>query len=663
MENKQDILTITSKDISSQDLHDEEKFDPAKALSHFKNSPKIYVSLPPETATLLITEAVQARKFNLILAESPITFNYHDIQKLVYTQKEANGPKVLVNYALRANSKARELKQKIQEVLDKKGRISSITIESSKPSATSSTSDDKDGANQFLRQGIQEIDLLHYLTGQEVSFIQAMSSQSGDDKSSVNGFITISTKLSLGSQGIILLRSQEGEDTTRVRINFSNQSLLEASIYNADYEQRQQASNDKDVGKLASQDESYFASVEDAARSIRVFECAEETLKTNKSVYLKYVTKEVTPFRSVGTAIFLDIGLFDPSLPNKRVAITGLFSKKQDKIRKIFKKQIRRGEPLEFAPTFEKLIDVHYPVPSRPAIYIPSIPGDRKNGEMIDALKAGFVVFAEKPAFTNADMGRSFSQKLDPEWKKRLFFGWHYQHHFLYGRLLNDISKNTFGKIKHIRTSFVDPKIMNDENSRIFDPSQGGVGLDIYSYNLHFTLRLIDIENSYEVLESQIETAEHIDPSNPDLKEIDLIVSTKMKFGNGVSAELYANFSAHMTTHSEAEIDFEDGTKLFCKANIHFNKMAEDGNQPIVIQRPGTKKWEEYVPQEDMDNPEMLKTTYQQQVEFIRQQAAGEDSYDMDKDVLSIGVEKNIRFHEILDEILKKGGISKKSGA
>lgn len=56
-------------------------------------------------------------------------------------------------------------------------------------------------------------------------------------------------------------------------------------------------------------------------------------------------------------------------------------------------------------------------------------------------------------------------------------------------------------------------------------------------------------------------------------------------------------------------------------------------------------------------------STFYQQLEFIRRVGSGLEEYDMKEDVYGVGVEANIKVHELLDAVFEKGGFKKKSGA
>jgi len=409
------------------------------------------------------------------------------------------------------------------------------------------------------------------------------------------------------------------------------------------------------------QDRALYASLQDAIRVTRVYITALESLRTERSVTLKHAKGEVVAARTIGTAVFLDVGFFIPAYLTKGVAITSMFSGKEDKIKEIFNRIASAGEPLEYVPSYEELMNHKESRKLRPIFYTPSIPGTRKDLEMLDALKAGYLVLAEKPAFANADLAKEFLKKLDLEQKKRLFFGWHYQHHYVLRKVYQDVVKNTFGKIKHIRTFFSVPMTLKD--NRIFDPSQGGAGVDIFSYNLHCTLRLIGFENSYEVVQSKIQSAQDLDPSLEKLKKIDFVLDVKLAFGNGVTADLFATFDSTTVMHSEAEIFFEDGTRVFLKEFVHFQNIIALGFTPAVIKKAGSPRWEDYVTEEDKKHPDYVKSSYDAQLEFMRKQSTGEDNYDLTNDVFGLSMESNIKLGEIIDDIFLKGGFEKKPGA
>jgi len=345
-----------------------------------------------------------------------------------------------------------------------------------------------------------------------------------------------------------------------------------------------------------------------------------------------------------------------------------MFSAREDKIREIFNRIASSGEPLEYVPNYEGLLKHGETRNLKPIFYTPSIPGTRKDQEMMDALKSGYLVLAEKPAFANADLAKGFLKRLDVEEgidaleaKKKLFFGWHYQHHYVLKKAYQDVVNKTFGKIKHIRTFFSVPMTLKD--NRIFDPSQGGAGVDIFSYCLHCTLRLNGFEHSYEVVQSKIQSAQELDPSLAKLSKIDFVLDAKLAFGNGVTADLFATFDSTTVMHSEAEITFEDGTRIFLKEFVHFQNIIGLGFNPGVIKRVGSPRWEDYATEEDKKHPDYVKSSYDMQLEFMRKQSTGEDNYDLTNDLFGLSLESNIKLGEIIDEIFIKGGFEKKPGA
>ena len=114
--------------------------------------------------------------------------------------------------------------------------------------------------------------------------------------------------------------------------------------------------------------------------------------------------------------------------------------------------------------------------------------------------------------------------------------------------------------------------------------------------------------------------------------------------------------------HSEADIIFEDGTTIVYKEFVHTQTGILFGFKPAVIRKTGAQNWDNYITEEDEKNPEYSRTTYEQQLDFLRRISTGGEVYDMDEDADGLGVEANIKLHQILDEIFVKGGFSIKTG-
>jgi len=217
--------------------------------------------------------------------------------------------------------------------------------------------------------------------------------------------------------------------------------------------------------------------------------------------------------------------------------------------------------------------------------------------------------------------------------------------------------KKTFGKIKHLRSYFTNPRTLEDE--RYFEQKQGGVGINIFSYGLHSAMVLAGIHQSVQVTRSNIQSAQSLDPSRPDLSELDYAIDAQLVFQNGTVADLVATFDPSHVNHTELEITFEDGTKILHKEYIHPQNML---NQSVLIQKPGSPRWEPFLTAEEKADPEIQKSSYYQQIEFARRVGTGEEVYDMKEDRLGLGVVSNIRLHEVMDMIFEKGGFSKKIG-
>lgn len=504
----------------------------------------------------------------------------------------------------------------------------------------------------------QDIDLLFYLTGQEVSVVQGFSDVG--DESTEFDFITLTGKLTSGAPFTLKLRTQGGNQSplTSARVSLSNGEVHHVEVKDQESD-RQEEESSPEFEKLK---ENSKANLEDVAKVIRFLQCADESLEEKKSINMKYLTKDMVPVLTIGTGTFLHTGLTTPVNKTKGMALIGIWSKdKKDREKEIFNEVVRMGEPMEFFESYDELMGYKSSTDYPAVFYTLSIPGERKEQEMIDSLKAGYWVLAEKPAFANSDDAKKFRGKINDEMNSRLIFGWHYQHHLVFQKIWEDVEKGTFGKIKHIKTYFSIPKLL--DGSRIFEPSQGGVGLDVFSYNLHCTLRLNGFEHSYEVTESNIKSAEDLDPENEDLKKIDFVMDTKLKFGNGVTAELSATFE-HTTVHrATAEIEFEDGTKVLYKAFQNVQNLAGTGLDPVVIQKPGEAKWEGFLSDDVKKEKGFNMDTYDHQIEFMMRLAKGEEKYDVKEDVGGLCIEKNVKLQEIMDAIFLKGGFEKKTGA
>jgi predicted dehydrogenase len=595
-----------------------------------------YIKSSSETIISAVQEAVSSQKHDSILLERPVTLDYFDLQKIAHQLPQKS--QVSVNYQLRLAPEVQQLRQQVSQAISSGNTtILSVSVNTINNGSESSSID------------TQDIDLVLSLVNQDVASVQAFNEKPLAKEADVPAFTLISGTFLSGTTFSVQLRSlKTSQNLSIIQVVLSNGEVFNATVK-------------LDSLQGNTQDRALYANLQDAIRVTRVYITALESLRTEKSVTLKHAKGEVVAARTIGTAVFLDVGFFIPAYLTKGVAITSMFSGKEDKIREIFNRIASSGEPLEYVPSYEELLNHKESRKLRPIFYTPSIPGTRKDLEMLDALKAGYLVLAEKPAFANADLAKEFLKKLELEQKKRLFFGWHYQHHYVLKKVYQDVVKNTFGKIKHIRTFFSVPMTLKD--NRIFDPSQGGAGVDIFSYNLHCTLRLIGFENSYQVVQSKIQSAQDLDPSLEKLKKIDFVLDVKLAFGNGVTADLFATFDSTTVMHSEAEIEFEDGTRVFLKEFVHFQNIIGLGFSPAVIKRVGSPRWEDYVTEEDKNHPDYVKSSYDAQLEFMRKQSTGEDNYDLTNDTFGLSMESNIKLGEIIDDIFLAGGFEKKPGA
>ena len=495
--------------------------------------------------------------------------------------------------------------------------------------------------------------MLFFLTGQEASVVQGFSDVG--DESTEFDFITLTGKLTSGAPFTIKLRNSQGEESplTSLRVSLNNGQTFTVDVKQGESDRQE---DEPEIPKEGSR-----ASLEDAARVIRFLQCADASIEEKKRIIIKQLTKDMVPVLTVGTGTFLHTGLSIPVSKSKELALTGIWSTKEERVKEMFDEMVRMGEPMEYLDSYAELMSYKSPTDYPPVFYTLSIPGERKDKEMIDALKAGYWVLAEKPAFANSDAARSFSKNLGEELKKRLIFGWHYQHHLVFGKIWEAVQKGKYGKMKTIKTYFSIPKLL--DGSRIFEPSQGGVGLDVFSYNLHCTLRLNGFEHDYEVVESKIKSAEDLDKENPDLKKIDFVMDTKLAFKNGVKAELFATFE-HTTVHkTHAEIEFEDGTRILYKAFQNVQNIVGTGLDPVVIKKPGEEKWEPLLEEDVKKEKGFNMDTYDHQIEFMKRLAKGEEKYDIVEDVGGLGIDKNVKLQEVLDDIFEKGGFEKKTGA
>ena len=606
-------------------------------------------NLPNDLPSL--EQHLKANPSTKISIDPSLTSSHFDILKLQALSKETNTP-ITISYHLRLHPQVQELKQKLSSAGD--NEILSISLSTFRPEIFA-PQDPNNTASLFFSSLVhQDIDLLHYLSeGRLVkSVIASSDSQSIQDLSSMN-FFKISGYFIEGPSFSYQINKTQDRNLAFVQVTLANGEVLSASI---------NLSEDEPKGES----ERESATIEDAEKVIRVLQCSYESLRLNsKKVTLKYLQEGIMPIRAIGIAIFLTKGIFQPAWQNPNVAITGLFSNNEENIvRNISTAVTRNGEPLGYIKSYEELMNIEKYLNSgtRPLIYIPSIPGERKNKQMKDSLKAGYIVLAEKPAFANADLGKEFLKDLDEESKRRLFFGYHYQHHYVFHKVWRDTTAETFGKIKHIRTFFSAPKLYEKE-SRIFKASQGGVGLDVFSYNVHCTLRLIGFDHAFEISEVEIQNCQEFDSSNEELKEIDFEMKSKVKFDNGVTADLEATFDERTSHLTEAEIVYEDGTRLLIKEYQQPHIVINTGFSALLIKRGESSKWEDYVSEEEKKLGDYHNSTFYQQLEFIRRVGSGLEEYDMEKDVYGVGVEANIKMHELLDAVFEKGGFKKKLGA
>ena len=386
-----------------------------------------------------------------------------------------------------------------------------------------------------------------------------------------------------------LIAQRQDEPISHVQISLSNGQNLSASIPRKDFTHN---------NELSAQERSLYTNLEGNAKVMRVYECGDESLRTQKST-LKHLEEGVHAIKTVGTAACIDLCLIQPCASIKNVTITG------------FTKAVRSGEPVEYVDSYEDIFRTPDTTKQKLIFYTPSVVGERKNKEMRDALKAGYYVLAEKPPFANADIAKDFISKLDDEQKNRIFFGWHYPHHSVTKKISSDISKGILGKIKHIRAESLDPRIC--PNEIVFDTKQEDLGFN----------------HKVEVLESKIKSSEHLDPSNKDLAIVDFEHETKIRFDNGVTADFYSTFSPACIPHVEIEILFEDGIKLFVNEPINLQRFVKVGSNPTFIQKPGSERWDFYLSDQDLKGKEANKTSYEQQIEFMQRQTAGIDRYDM----------------------------------
>ena len=152
---------------------------------------------------------------------------------------------------------------------------------------------------------------------------------------------------------------------------------------------------------------------------------------------------------------------------------------------------------------------------------MPSLPGDFKDSVMMNAMKAGNYVLAEKPPFANLKQAEKFvatlsDNKID---SSKCIIGWHYMHHPSMRTLINQVKAGKFGKLTNLRAEFNWPKEYSKDH-RMFDIAQGGAGLDLYCYCLHAASIFSGFDcKSPEILDNEIKNAGSIDPN---LKEVDM---------------------------------------------------------------------------------------------------------------------------------------------
>ncbi|KAL4477096.1 hypothetical protein ABPG72_015409 [Tetrahymena utriculariae] len=391
-------------------------------------------------------------------------------------------------------------------------------------------------------------------------------------------------------------------------------------------------------------------------------------------------------FCTTGTAAINQEALFDPLKKFKNTYFSSFYTSNESKGRVIYNQN--KSEGVHYYPNIQELVN-HFDG----VAYVPSLPGKRKEQEMLSFIQAEHsknYVLAEKPAFANYECAQKFlqrskqimqqNQKSEQQKVDRIFFGWHYIHH----PAIQDVVKRTqdgeFGLIKKIQARFVRPKPFSS-NGRIFDPNQGGCGLDRFCYPLHLALTLskcqvkssqasseVQSQTSYlnDKQQFQVISSTHLnyneiyDQNNPVFDQIEGRLESKLILNSSINVELYSSMETNETFYSEALIIFENETQIKLTWFIHPHVQFKDFKLYCAsIKYPNKKSFQ---PLSHMTSFDKNLTSYDYQIQYMVKLKSGLIDYDTSQDRFNLCTESNAYLHLVLDKIFTSSGLKVKQG-
>ncbi|KAL4430462.1 hypothetical protein ABPG74_013312 [Tetrahymena malaccensis] len=391
-------------------------------------------------------------------------------------------------------------------------------------------------------------------------------------------------------------------------------------------------------------------------------------------------------FCTTGTAAINQEALFDPLKKLKNSYFSSFYTSNENKGKVIYNQN--KSEGVHYYSSIQELVN-HFDG----VAYVPSLPGKRKEQEMLSFIQAEHTknyVLAEKPAFANYDCAQKFlkhqkeiqqqndqsqQQKVD-----RIFFGWHYIHHPAIQDVVKRIQDGEFGLIKKIQAHFVRPKPFST-NGRIFDPNQGGCGLDRFCYPLHLALTLskfqveknksssevqsqasnLNDKQQFQVINStHLNYNEIYDQNNPIFEQIEGRLESKLILNSSIDVELYSSMETNETFYSEALIVFENEIQIKLTWFIHPHVQFRDFKLYCAsIKYPNKKVFQ---PLNHTTSFDKNLTSYDYQIQYMIKLKSGLTDYDTSLDRFNLCTESNAYLHLVLDKIFISSGLKVKQG-
>jgi len=590
----------------------------------------------PEDGQVL-KKAFESDDVKTILIERPNIPNLWELQSLDHLNVFKH--KIIFGFYKRLQTEFEAMNLSIQKAVEGGAKIVYINIETVVKNRT------------IFEELYQDIDLIHYLSNENFKTVMA----SGNPDS----HILITGEIQGGANFVLNIRKTEfGEHFTSAKVILDTEESFLYQVEKIDdiHKQYHKAFKHLYESLLGSNKQSdHPAGIPEATEVLRVIECIFESFDSRAEAKLKHFNPDMIEFKTVGTAKITGEGLFTPIKEFDDMALTGIFSGNTETLQEKFHKMVKGGEPIEFETTYSELITTH--TSKKRIIYIPTLPSERKDNEIIEALNGGYYVLAEKPAFASVDQGIKLFNRLEKEARSRLFYGWHSILHPITRAVLDKIKSGGHGKLNVVKGWFDFPKeYMEEDHTRIYEPHQGGAGLDVFSYLVHLCLWLGGFDTELKIQDSKVKTAEYLDPKNKELRNVDISVSAKLEFKNKFVAECESNFDPTIFPRCEVLFIFEDGSQIQIKEYQALQNLIGKDINPVLMMKKGGI-WRPYFEQTIFDNPDFNKSSYYHQLNFLRKIIKGEISYDAEKDPEGMMIEKNIRLGEVLEQILKKKGI------